>query len=438
MASEEGVERVVEKQPISWNKQTSIDYMELTEDRSAGHALAAPIVEATKVYRGHEDAVDSVRWLDQTSFITGSHDHSLKVWDSTSGECVKTLKGSTEGIYNVDVSNDRKLFLTCSAGKSKNAAVWDAHKATLLRHLDGHPSAVYHGAFAPTNTHTITGGKDGSVRVHDVNVSKPVVALQPHSDVVECCRFCMGDVREDGTAAPSKGSGPSPSTNLIATASRDGSIMVMDLGADRGSGAFRIKEAHGGKYVYALLMINPTTIISAGGDYLIRKFDLRMLGPEGNRPSLVYVGHSSPVRSLTVSQDYTRFVSTCADGSARLWKVDEKRVLFKRKHSIEDRVGLAQKLLAKEERKYAQGQEVDIEHLKKLRADLEDLQKRQSELESHLSSLTDVQKIGADMMFAGHKDLVSDCSLETVSDGKALLLTSSWDQTVRLWNVPLE
>ncbi|KAJ1409816.1 WD40/YVTN repeat-like-containing domain superfamily [Sesbania bispinosa] len=52
----------------------------------------------------HEDGVTCLAWLGASYVATGCMDGKVRLWDSRSGECVKTFKGHSEGISSLSVS----------------------------------------------------------------------------------------------------------------------------------------------------------------------------------------------------------------------------------------------------------------------------------------------------------------------------------------------
>ncbi|KAK4057440.1 60S ribosomal subunit assembly or modification protein [Microbotryomycetes sp. JL221] len=63
----------------------------------------------------HQDAVTSLSFAPgTTTFVTGSADKTLKVWDYRTGSCVKTLLGPRDVIHACSVSKDGQLVISGS------------------------------------------------------------------------------------------------------------------------------------------------------------------------------------------------------------------------------------------------------------------------------------------------------------------------------------
>lgn len=77
-----------------------------------------------KTLQGHEHEVSSVAFLTQGDFLlSASRDNTIRMWDTITGYCVKTLKeGHTDWIRRVCVHHAGELF--ASASKDETIIVW--------------------------------------------------------------------------------------------------------------------------------------------------------------------------------------------------------------------------------------------------------------------------------------------------------------------------
>ena len=57
--------------------------------------------QCLRVFSAHVGAVSSVSCIDQYTFLTGSKDASIKAWDAVSGLCLRTYTGHTREITDV-------------------------------------------------------------------------------------------------------------------------------------------------------------------------------------------------------------------------------------------------------------------------------------------------------------------------------------------------
>ena len=102
--------------------------------------------------RGHSAAVESVTVSPDGSWIvTGSADHTARVWDARTGQPLLELTGHTGVIYSVAVSANGSRIVTGSADGT--ARVWDAKSARTLLELKGHTALVISVAVSADGSH---------------------------------------------------------------------------------------------------------------------------------------------------------------------------------------------------------------------------------------------------------------------------------------------
>jgi len=101
----------------------------------------------------------------------------------------------------------------------------------------------------------------------------------------------------------------SPSDQILAFSGAHG-IQILDAKSGNLS-----KELVGGRSYDSLVFLDQRTMISSGGECLIRIWDL-----EHDRLRCTLSGHSGAVRYLRVSKDGETVVSGSLDGSIRVWR----------------------------------------------------------------------------------------------------------------------
>ncbi|KAI9889662.1 MAG: protein with putative role during mitosis [Vezdaea aestivalis] len=190
---------------------------------------------------GHDHSVSAVRFISNGTtggpatgnlLVSASRDKTLRMWDVSTGYCVKTLRGHADWVRTVEPSFDGRWLL--SAGNDQTARIWDAST--------GEAKATFLG----------------------------------HEHVIECC--CFAPPASYGHLAALAGlKKPPPSSSsgeFLATGCRDKSIKIWD-----GRGTL-IKTLVGNDNWVRGLVFHPggKYLISVGDDKTIRCWDLAQEG----------------------------------------------------------------------------------------------------------------------------------------------------------------
>ena len=85
------------------------------------------------------------------TLVSASRDKTLKIWDVTTGYCLKTLKGHTEWVRAVTPSIDGRWLL--SAGNDMIPRLWDANSGEVKITFLGHEHVLEAVAFAPGSSY---------------------------------------------------------------------------------------------------------------------------------------------------------------------------------------------------------------------------------------------------------------------------------------------
>ena len=93
------------------------------------------------VQTGHAAQVLTLAYTkDGKLLASGSVDNTIKFWDPSSGNELRTLKGHDGTIFSVAFSPDERLIASGSADNS--AKIWDVATSTVKQKLAGHSSQL--------------------------------------------------------------------------------------------------------------------------------------------------------------------------------------------------------------------------------------------------------------------------------------------------------
>jgi WD40 repeat protein len=71
---------------------------------------------------------------------SGSYDKTIRMWDITSGQCIKTLTGHTDTVCSIIQLNNGNI---ASGSSDKTIRVWDITSGQCIKTLTGHTDAVF-------------------------------------------------------------------------------------------------------------------------------------------------------------------------------------------------------------------------------------------------------------------------------------------------------
>ena len=105
---------------------------------------------------GHDHSVSAVRFIPSGAagapmsgnlLASASRDKTLKIWDVSTGYCVKTFRGHVDWVRDVYPSFDGRWLL--SAGNDQTARIWDAASGEVKGTFLGHEHVIECCTFAP-------------------------------------------------------------------------------------------------------------------------------------------------------------------------------------------------------------------------------------------------------------------------------------------------
>ncbi|KAL2815838.1 nuclear distribution protein nudF [Aspergillus cavernicola] len=116
-----------------------------------------------RTLQGHGHIVSAVRFMSSGNLlISASRDTDIRVWDVSTGYCVKTIDGHTGWVRDICLSYDGKFLL--SSGHDMTARLWDISVSNpeIKRTMIGHENLMDCCAIAPPTSHQFLAPLAGS------------------------------------------------------------------------------------------------------------------------------------------------------------------------------------------------------------------------------------------------------------------------------------
>jgi len=151
---------------------------------------------AVGVYFPHDEGLENAVNLD------GDYAGFLRLYDIETGEMTGRLKGHKSSVLGLAFSPDSR-FLVSGGGKRSNsntvAIVWDVAQRKAIHYLKGHKSEIYAVGFTPDGERVVTGSDDRTLMLWDRSSGRRIKKMKGHDDAVRALSVSpTGDVIASG------------------------------------------------------------------------------------------------------------------------------------------------------------------------------------------------------------------------------------------------
>ena len=260
---------------------------------------------------------------------------TIKIWDLTSGECIKNLYGHEYSVRCLETTHDGKFLV--SASLDRTIKVWNLKTYNCVKTIEGHP--VVSLKITSDMKYIISGGgglNDNTVRIWDIYKSKmpPEDAAyyrnfnhlhfcQEEGFVINSCRKIIqirdlqtGNIKAEiaGHKSHIKKIIVDNTGKKIISASSDKSIRIWDLETQE---CKSVLEGHAEGILDICLSADRKKLASCGLDRQVIIWDL-----EKNEKARILQGHDSSVIYNTWLKDNKHITSIGADNILKVWNMD--------------------------------------------------------------------------------------------------------------------
>jgi len=260
---------------------------------------------------GHSDWIRSLAFSsDSKTVLSGSNDHTVRVWDVETGRLLHLLTGHRDRVKAVGISPDGQLLLSCSPDAQVRA--WDrtlltqkktgdcrylvkasSRTITLVNALPVSPD--------PQRPVFATGAEHGKVSIWNLETGRWQRSITAHSSPVLSLAFSA-----DG--------------RWLASGSQNKTMKLWDLDSTSEQPLYVIGDAHLSQILSLAISNQHQILVSAGADRTIKLWDLAT--GEKRLPKHILEGHAGQVWCVAVSPDGSQVASASADFTVKLWNIE--------------------------------------------------------------------------------------------------------------------
>ncbi|HEY9830275.1 MAG TPA: NB-ARC domain-containing protein [Stenomitos sp.] len=273
-----------------------------------------------KSLRGHTQPIRTVAFSpDGKTLASGSDDHSIRLWNQHTGECRRVLQGHTSWISSVAFSPVSKAVATlgtsdcllASGSEDQSVRVWETRTNLCLKTIQGHSNGVWSVAFNAQGTTLASGSQDGVIRLWHSKTGKLIRGFPAHKSWIWSVTFS-----------------PNPPTSLIKSGEREAIGLGGILASGSEDRTIKLWDILSGQHLNTLtghkdavfsVLFSPDgqTLCSGSLDGTIKLWDI--LTGECRK---TLQGHRGGIWSISLSADGKLLASGSQDQTLKLWDVD--------------------------------------------------------------------------------------------------------------------
>ncbi|PYS73262.1 MAG: hypothetical protein DMF69_05290 [Acidobacteria bacterium] len=234
---------------------------------------------------------------DSRVLASASADNTIRLWDVSSGNELRTLSGHAGWVKAVAFSGDGKLL--ASGSNDRSVRLWDVQTGRELHVLTGHTAPVESLAFSADGSKLVSGGADNTVRVWNSATGGEENLLKGHTDWVTAVSF-----NADGRS--------------IASGSKDNTVRIWELQNSRDP---RVLKGHTDRIRTVAFSPDGQSLATAGLDHTIKLWKT-VSGKEGKT-----FKSSKNVIAVTFSSDGSQLFSASDNKAVTSWDLNSGREL---------------------------------------------------------------------------------------------------------------
>ncbi|EFA79504.1 WD40 repeat-containing protein [Heterostelium album PN500] len=287
---------------------------------------------------GYNDEIVDIKYLNKTEIAVATNSNEIRLYDLNTKKS-KLLRGHSDLVMAIDVSNDGKLLV--SASRDNSIRLWNVETLECLSVGNGHTGVVSAIAMSKKSGYIISGSLDRTLKLWKLNGKTKQLEVQTtviaHDKDINSIQIAPNDkLVATGSqdtyvklwnAADLKSAGVikahrrgvwsvdfSPVDQCLLSTSADGSIKIWSL-AD--FSCLKTFEGHSGSVLRATFISYGMQIVSVGTDSLVKLWTIKT-----NECVNTFEKHDAKIWALAVTpqNDQQQFITGSSDSRIIVWK----------------------------------------------------------------------------------------------------------------------
>lgn len=167
------------------------------------------VVDHCRYLMGHTNVVSCVQFFPSGDYlVSSSFDNFIKVWEVSTGRCVRTLRGHSSAVKCLALSMASPVLV--SGSYDRTLKVWDVKTSEVLATYAFHDDKIQAAAIVEGGQRVVAAGDDKALKGVDLTTGQLVLNMTDHTNSVKSLSW-------------------SESRNLLVSASADNTVKVWDL-----------------------------------------------------------------------------------------------------------------------------------------------------------------------------------------------------------------
>ncbi|SPJ10802.1 conserved Plasmodium protein, unknown function [Plasmodium sp. DRC-Itaito] len=273
--------------------------------------------------KGHRNSIEGLHLIDDERLCTVSHDNLVSLWRLEDKQNIVNIKFD-DAILCSSYFKKNKYLCIGRTNMNNNINIINMDKEEIIESYISGCNSIFCINYYDDNKISY-GSKDGSICFLDLIKKKNIYRYEEIGDCINYCTssfagncFYNNNINNNNNNNNNNNILMNPNFHIFST--YKGNILFFDLRCMLP--IYQNNNLHSNYSVNCIYCYN-YFLYSGASDCLIKKYDIRYI--DEKKPLDIYIGHTSPIRYISFSKDFSYFTSSSDNGCIKLWFVNKKK-----------------------------------------------------------------------------------------------------------------